>query len=117
GELCEQLDRLVLGLQVESAESALPIGQRAPEDDLQVRRTERTQHEHTGATQQCADDLEGGVLSRRADERYGARLDVREEGVLLRLVEAVDLVAEQDRAPAARAQTRRCLADDLAHAC
>jgi hypothetical protein len=43
-------------------------------------------------------ELEGRVLGRRADQRDGAVLDVGEEAVLLRAVEAVDLVHEQQRA-------------------
>ena len=43
-------------------------------------------------------DLEVRVLGRRADERDRAVLDVRQQRVLLGLVEAVDLVDEQDGA-------------------
>ena len=49
----------------------------------------------------------------------GALLDVGQEGVLLRLVEAVDLVDEEDRAPAARARSASASAitcADLLHA-
>ena len=42
--------------------------------------------------------LERRVLRRRADQRDRAVLDVRQDDVLLRLVEAVDLVDEEDRA-------------------
>ena len=42
-------------------------------------------------------DLEVRVLGRRADEGDGPVLDVRQQGVLLGLVEAVDLVEEQQR--------------------
>ena len=45
--------------------------------------------------------FEGRILGGRADEHDRARLDVREKRVLLRLVEAVDFVDEQDGAPAA----------------
>ena len=38
------------------------------------------------------------ILRRRADQRDRSRFDVRQKRVLLRLVEAVDLVGEQDRA-------------------
>ncbi len=43
-------------------------------------------------------DLEVRVLGRGADQRHQPFLDRRQERVLLRLVEAVDLVEEQDRA-------------------
>ncbi len=38
-----------------------------------------------------------GILGRCADERDEALLDERQKRILLRLVEAVDLVHEQDR--------------------
>ncbi len=47
--------------------------------------------------EQGAVDLEGGVLRRRADQRQQAFLYGRQQGVLLSLVEAVDLVEEEDR--------------------
>ena len=46
-------------------------------------------------------DLEAGVLGGRADQRDGAVFGGREQAVLLRLVEPVDLVHEQDRLLAA----------------
>ena len=49
-------------------------------------------------------DLEVRVLGRGADEDDGAVLDGVEQGVLLRAVEAVDLVDEEDRATARREQ-------------
>ena len=48
-------------------------------------------------------------------EREEAVLDVREQRVLLGLVEAVDLVEEQDRALALLAQPAPGPLDDLAH--
>ena len=50
-----------------------------------------------GARQQRGVDLEVGVLGRRADQRDEALLDRRQQRVLLGLVEAVDLVEEEDR--------------------
>src|SRR5205085_8793428 len=48
---------------------------------------------------QRADDLERRVLGRRADERDRPVLDRGQQGVLLRLVEAMYLVDEERRAP------------------
>ena len=59
------------------------------------------QHEDLRARQQRRVHLERRVLGRRADEHDVARLDARQERVLLRLVEAMDFVDEQDRAAAA----------------
>ena len=49
-------------------------------------------------------DLEVRVLGRRADQRDQPVLDRRQQRVLLGLVEAVDLVEEEDRRPSAAAQ-------------
>ena len=60
---------------------------------------ERLQHVHGRARQQRVVDLERRVLRRRADERDQAALDEGQEGVLLRLVEAVHFVDEEDGVP------------------
>ena len=52
------------------------------------------------AGEQRGVDLEGGVLGGGADEADGAAFDVGQEGVLLGLVEAMDLVDEEDGARA-----------------
>ena len=72
------------------------------EDADDVRRRRAAQHEHLRAREERRVHLERRVLGRRADQDDVARLDVRQERVLLRLVEAVDLVDEEDRAAARR---------------
>ena len=52
------------------------------------------------AAEQGGVDLEGGILGGGADETDGAALDVGQEGVLLGLVEAVDLIDKEDSAHA-----------------
>ena len=61
---------------------------------------ERLEHEHFRSREQRRVDLERGVLGRRADEDDVAGFDARQKRVLLRLVEAVNLVDEDDRAAA-----------------
>ena len=61
---------------------------------------ETVEAQHGGARQHGGVELEGRVLGRRADERDRAVLHVGEEAVLLRAVEAVDLVDEKQRAAA-----------------
>ena len=58
---------------------------------------QRLQRIHARAREQRAVDLERRVLGRRADQRHEAVLDRRQQRVLLGLVEAVDLVEEEDR--------------------
>ena len=62
------------------------------------------EHQHDGTRQQRAVQLEGRVLGGGAHQRDGAVLHVGQEAVLLRAVEAVDLVDEQQRAGAGLAQ-------------
>ena len=74
-------------------------------------------HEHLRSRQECGVDLERRVFGGRADEDDVAGLDARQEGVLLRLVEAVNLVDEDNRAapgrPAQAFGLRHHLADFL----
>jgi len=108
-------DERVLGLlrQPRLAGQAALVDQRAPDDRADVVLRERAQHVHARTRQQRRDHLERGVLGRGAQERDVAVLDVRQHDVLLGLVEAVDLVDEQDRAlPAHLAKLLR-VADDL----
>ena len=60
-----------------------------------------TQLEQRAPREQGRVDLEVRVLGGRADQRDQPRLDGRQQRVLLRLVEAVDLVEEEDRPLAA----------------
>ncbi len=71
-------------------------------------------HEHLGAGKERGVDLEGGILGRGADEHDVAGLDAGQEGVLLRLVEPVNLVDEDDRPPAGRPPEPLRLAHHLA---
>ena len=77
---------------------------------------EALQHVDRGARQQRAVHLERRILGGRADEGEQALLDERQEGVLLRLVEAVHLVDEQDGVRgrcAASASSARCTASRM----
>jgi hypothetical protein len=80
------------------AEAALGIGAGPVNDGAQIVCMQRLQDQHRRAREQRRDDLERGVLGRGPDQDDGAVLDVRKERVLLRLVEAMDLVDEEDRA-------------------
>ena len=70
----------------------------------QVVRVERLEPEQRRAAEQRGGQREVGVLGGGADEDEQAVLDVREQRVLLGLVEAVHLVEEEDRALAALAE-------------
>ena len=96
------------------AEAALVVGERAVDELPQIGLAQRLEPHHLAARQERGVDLERRVLRGRADERDRARLDVRQERVLLRLVEAMDLVEEEHRALAVLGQPRLGRGDRLA---
>ena len=79
------------------------VDERASQDLLDGLARQRLQHEHLRAREQRRVDFERGVLRGGADQHDVARFHAREERILLRLVEAVDLVDEDDRAAAGAA--------------
>jgi hypothetical protein len=112
----------VLGGQLERGQGAAGVAARAEHDraaDLVVHRdvqrvraaidhpvqgrlVERPELVQPRAREQRAVDVVVGILGGGPDQRDQARLDHRQQGVLLGLVEAVDLVQEEDRALARR---------------
>ena len=74
----------------------------AAEDRHHLLALERRDDDDFRARQQRRVHFERRVLGRRADEDDVARLDVRQKRVLLRFVEAMDLVDEDDRLRSAR---------------
>ena len=63
--------------------------------------------------QERAVDLEVRILGRGADQGHGPVLDMRQQGVLLGLVEPVDLVEEEDAARALQGQSLLRLGDRI----
>ena len=90
----------VLDAQPLPAQAALVVVQRALQRLDDVLAPDRVHHVHAATREQGRIELERGILGGRADEQDHAFLDVRQEGILLRLVEAVHLVHEQHRAHA-----------------
>ena len=90
--------------------------QRPVQQDLQVGDFQGLEDKDLAAGEQGRDDLEGRILRRRADQHDGAALDGAEQGVLLRLVEAVDLIDEEDGGGSAGEEGIAAgLVDHLAH--
>ena len=80
--------------------------------DCQVLARQRLELVDLGAREERRVDLEVRVLGRRSDQRHEPRLDGGQQRVLLGLVEAVDLVEEEDRAlPGAAEPLTRPLED------
>ena len=81
-------------------EAALAIGHRAAENAHERRLVERLEDEDLRARQQGGVDFKRRVFRRRANQCDIAGFDARKKRILLRLVESVNLVHEDDRPPA-----------------
>jgi hypothetical protein len=92
-------------------EATVLVRQRPPDHGTHLVVGQWLQPPDTKAGQEGRVDLEVRVLGGRTNERHGAVFDVRQESVLLGLVEAMDLVDEQDRAPAVERQPILCFRD------
>ena len=74
----------------------MPSNRRAVQDPAEGTAAERVEGDHLTAREQRGDHAKRGVLSRRADQGDRAGLDVGKQGILLGLVEAVDLVDKEE---------------------
>ncbi len=90
----DQVHEVVADLQFAVTEAAL-FEQCTPEGDRDVVRGYGFHHVHAASRQQRGIQLEGRILGGGADENDRAALDVRQERILLHLVEAMHLVNEQ----------------------
>ena len=95
--LGDLLKHFFRSLDAERAQTSFLICERRAQERGDLERRQRVESEKMTATQESWDDVEAGVVGRAADEAHYARFDVRQQQVLLRLVEAMDLIDHQDR--------------------
>ena len=105
---------VVVELNVEHAVAAFFVGEGAADDPPDRLFVQRLESEDLRPADQGGVDGEEGVFRRGPDERDDALLDVAEQHVLLGLVEAVDLVEEEDRAPAVVFEPAASVVEDVA---
>ena len=105
GAVREELERLVVDLG-RIGDPALGLRQGAAQERLDVVRAQLAELVDLTAREERRVHLEVRVLGRRADQGHEPLLDRRQERVLLGLVEAVDLVEEEDGAPAGACAAR-----------
>ena len=98
----DELERL-LGDRRRIGDPALGVRERALEELAHVLGLERMELIDLAARRERRVDLEVRVLGGRPDQGHEPLLDRGQQRVLLRLVEAVDLVQEEDRRLAGRA--------------
>ncbi len=89
-------ERFRVGLHLIGAEAPFRIRERALQHGNHILDGDRLELEDLRAGDERRVDVEIRVVRRRTDEADHPALDVREKHVLLRLVETVDLVDEQD---------------------
>ena len=99
------------------AEAALAVAGGAAHHTGEGVGAQSLQREHAAAREQWSDHLEGRVLGGGADQDHSARLDVRQQRVLLRAIQAVELVEEEHRTASGAAFAPGALDDgaDLLH--
>ena len=90
------LQGLFLYLHPHPAQPPLLVGQGSLHNSLDLIFREGAEGEDTGAGEEGGDDLKGGVFGGGPDEGNGAVLHMGQDGILLGLVEAVELVHEED---------------------
>jgi hypothetical protein len=107
--------RIFIHLHVVISESALFVGQCAIDQHFELLDCERLKSKNLRSRHECAVNIKEWIVSGRADEAESPCLDVWQENVLLRLVEMMDLINEQDRLSPGRAQTICGCSDNPAH--
>src|SRR6267378_4065662 len=107
--------RVLVHLHVVISKSALFVDQCAIDQHFELLDCKRLKPKNLRSRHECAVYIKERIVGGRADEAKSPCLDVRQENVLLRLVEMMDLINEQDRLSPGRAQTIHGGSDDPAH--
>jgi hypothetical protein len=97
GGVGEGAQRILVEGRTRSPETALRVAEGALGDLGQVGGGESLEHEDPGPGEQRGVHLERRVLGGGGEQRKGAVLDVRQQGILLPTVQAMDLVDEHHR--------------------
>jgi len=98
GFLCKMVKGVLVCRDVAGAKPSFGIGQGSLEEEKEIGSRERFKLEDLGAGNQRGIDVEVRVVSSGADKANSALFEVRKEDVLLSLVEAVNLINEEESA-------------------
>ncbi len=96
GEVDQQLERIWRDVDIATTKSALGIRQCDPQNLLDIGIGQRLQHDDPRTGEQRRVHLERWVFRCGSDQDDGAVLDVRQDGILLGFVEAMNLIDEKD---------------------
>src|SRR5882724_3436555 len=88
---------IFVDLHIVSSEAAFSIGERAIDQLFELLDAEWFELKHLRPRHESAVYIKEGVVRSRADEPEVSSLNIGQKDVLLRFVEMVDLINEQDR--------------------
>src|SRR5438477_13009523 len=106
---------ILIDLNVGISEAAFLVGEHAIDQLTQLLDTERFELKNLGTRNERTIYIKKRVVSGRSDQPEISAFDVVEENILLRFVEVMDLVDEQDRLLTRRAEAICCTSDDPPH--
>src|SRR6266853_163899 len=106
---------ILIDLNVVISEAAFLVGERAIDQFTQLLDAERFELKNLGTRNERTIYIKKRVVSGRSDQPEISAFDVGEENILLRFVEVMDLVDEQDRLLTRCAKPIRRSSDDAPH--
>src|SRR6266568_4836532 len=106
---------ILIDLNLVISEAAFLVGKRAIDQFLQLLDAKRFELKNLGARNERTVYIKEWVVSGRSDQPEISAFDVGEENILLRFVEVMDLVDEQDRLLTRCAKPICRSSDDASH--
>src|SRR5438046_3404438 len=107
--------RFLVHLHVVISETALFVGQCAIDQLFELLNAERFKSKDLRARDQRAVHIKERVVSGRANQAKASGFDIGQKNVLLRFVEMMDFIDEQDRLLSGGAKAIRRRSDDAAY--
>src|SRR6266481_7567943 len=107
--------RVFVHLRIVISKSALFVGQCSVDQSFELLNAERLEPKDLRARDERAVHIEKRIVGGRANQAEISSFDIGQENILLRFVEVVDLVDEQDRLLSRCAATIRRRGDYAAH--
>ena len=107
--------RVLVHLHIVIPKAALFVGQRTIDQLLELLNAERFESKNLRARDQRAVHIKERIVSSRTNQAETPSFDVRQKDVLLRFIEMMDLIDEQDRLLPRRTEAIRRRSDHAAH--
>jgi len=98
GCFSQKFQRFIVNGKAKGAKPPFSVGQRATDKVGKLSRFKLLQAQHPAAGEQRGDDFKGGVFGGGADDGDQPFFNGREKGILLGLVETMDLIHKEDGA-------------------